>query len=120
TAMAGPPPPQTSGTPQGVTGGGGGHGGRGASCLVDTTKLPEDVWGGDAYAWATLQEPDSFGSAGASTSKESDYGGLGGGIVRMNVHQIMEINATLLADGGDGGTNGGGGSGGSIFIKGYR
>ncbi|KAK2446301.1 glycine-rich protein [Trifolium repens] len=120
TAMAGPPPPQTSGTPQGVTGGGGGHGGRGASCLVDTTKLPEDVWGGDAYAWATLQEPESFGSAGASTSKETDYGGLGGGIVRMNVHQVMEMNATLLADGGDGGTKGGGGSGGSIFIKGYR
>ncbi|KAL5190276.1 hypothetical protein HKD37_04G009752 [Glycine soja] len=120
TGMAGDPPPQTSGTPQGVEGGGGGHGGRGASCLVDTTKLPEDVWGGDAYSWASLQNPYSFGSRGGSTSKESDYGGLGGGLVRMVVHQIVEMNATVLADGGDGGTKGGGGSGGSIYIKAYR
>lgn len=120
TAMAGSPPPQTSGTPQGVDGGGGGHGGRGASCLADTTKLPEDVWGGDAYSWATLQRPESFGSSGASTSKESDYGGLGGGIVRITAHKVLEMNASLLAEGGDGGTKGGGGSGGSIYIKGYR
>ena len=120
TGMAGDPPPQTSGTPQGVEGGGGGHGGRGASCLVDTTKLPEDVWGGDAYSWASLQKPYSFGSRGGSTSKESDYGGLGGGLVRMVVHQIVEMNATVLADGADGGTKGGGGSGGSIYIKAYR
>lgn len=120
TAMAGSPPPQTSGTPQGVDGGGGGHGGRGASCLEDTAKLPEDVWGGDAYSWATLQRPESFGSGGGSTSKESDYGGLGGGIVNMVVHKVLEMNASLLAEGGDGGTKGGGGSGGSIYIKGYR
>ncbi|OIW14573.1 hypothetical protein TanjilG_32915 [Lupinus angustifolius] len=120
TAMAGDPPPQTSGTPQGIEGGGGGHGGRGASCLVDSTKLPEDVWGGDAYAWATLQKPDSFGSKGGSTSKECDYGGLGGGRVWMVVHQVLEMNASLLADGGYAGPKGGGGSGGSIYIKAYR
>ena len=33
TGWAGDPPPQTSGTPQGVEGAGGGHGGRGACCL---------------------------------------------------------------------------------------
>ncbi|OIV96634.1 hypothetical protein TanjilG_28491 [Lupinus angustifolius] len=120
TGMAGDPPPQTSGTPQGIEGGGGGHGGRGANCLVDSTKLPEDVWGGDAYAFATLQTPDSFGSKGGSTSKESDYGGLGGGRVWMVVHQVLEMNASLLADGGDAGTKGGGGSGGSIYIKACR
>nr|KYP70139.1 hypothetical protein KK1_009347 [Cajanus cajan] len=120
TGMAGQPPPQTSGTPQGVEGGGGGHGGRGASCLVDTSKLPEDVWGGDAYSWASLQNPFSFGSRGGSTSKEIDYGGLGGGLVRMVVHKVVEMNATVLADGADGGTKGGGGSGGSIYIKAYR
>lgn len=120
TAMAGDPPPQTSGTPQGVDGAGGGHGGRGACCLVDKTKLPEDVWGGDAYSWASLQTPESFGSRGGSTSKEVDYGGLGGGLVWMTVHQFLEMNATILADGGNGGTKGGGGSGGSIYIKAYR
>ena len=120
TGMAGQPPSQTSGTPQGVEGGGGGHGGRGASCLVDMTKLPEDVWGGDAYSWASLQNPYSFGSRGGSTTKERDYGGLGGGLVRLTLHQIVEMNASVLADGGDGGTKGGGGSGGSIYIKAYR
>jgi len=120
TGMAGQPPPQTSGTPQGVEGGGGGHGGRGASCLVDMTKLPEDVWGGDAYSWASLQNPYSFGSRGGSTTNERDYGGLGGGLVRLTLHQIVEMNASVLADGGNGGTKGGGGSGGSIYIKAYR
>ncbi|KAI4316070.1 hypothetical protein L6164_024087 [Bauhinia variegata] len=120
TAMAGPPPPQTSGTPQGVDGAGGGHGGRGACCLTDPTKLPEDVWGGDAYSWSSLQKPDSFGSRGGSTSKESDYGGIGGGRVMMKIYMFLEMNASVLADGGDGGMKGGGGSGGSIFIMAHR
>lgn len=67
TGLGGSPPPQTSGTPQGVDGAGGGHGGRGACCLVDTDKLPEDVWGGDAYSWKSLQKPLSYGSKGGST-----------------------------------------------------
>ncbi|KAL6990338.1 hypothetical protein U1Q18_048839, partial [Sarracenia purpurea var. burkii] len=60
TALAGLPPEQTSGTPGGVQGGGGGHGGRGASCVMDNMKLPEDVWGGDAYSWSSLGEPWSM------------------------------------------------------------
>lgn len=55
TGLAGAPPPQTSGTPQGIEGGSGGHGGRGACCLVDESKLPEDVWGGDAYSWSSCR-----------------------------------------------------------------
>lgn len=39
TGLAGSPPAQTSGTPQGI------DGGRGACCLTDTKKLAEDVWG---------------------------------------------------------------------------
>lgn len=39
TALAGNPPSQTSGTPQSVDGAGGGHGGRGACCLTDKSKL---------------------------------------------------------------------------------
>ncbi|KAJ7958849.1 Ephrin type-B receptor [Quillaja saponaria] len=120
TGMAGDPPEQTSGTPQGIDGGGGGHGGRGASCLVDKKKLPEDVWGGDAYSWASLQKPVSYGSRGGSTSKEVDYGGLGGGRVKMEIQEFLLLDGFLLADGGDGGTKGGGGSGGSIYIKAYK
>ncbi|BFG18494.1 hypothetical protein CerSpe_047680 [Prunus speciosa] len=117
TALAGKPPAQTSGTPQGIEGAGGGHGGRGACCLVDETKLPEDVWGGDAYSWSTLQDPRSFGSRGGSTSREVDYGGLGGGRVWLEIKTFLVVNGSVLAEGGDGGTKGGGGSGGSIYIK---
>ncbi|XVF89135.1 hypothetical protein PTKIN_Ptkin19aG0106100 [Pterospermum kingtungense] len=117
TGWAGDPPPQTSGTPQGVEGAGGGHGGRGACCLVEDGKLPEDVWGGDAYSWSSLQKPWSYGSKGGTTSKEVDYGGRGGGRVKMLIKELLEVDGSLLADGGDGGTKGGGGSGGSIHIK---
>ncbi|KAM1224466.1 hypothetical protein ACFX2G_044316 [Malus domestica] len=120
TALAGKPPPQTSGTPQGIDGAGGGHGGRGACCLVDKTKLPEDVWGGDAYSWSTLQRPASFGSRGGSTSKEVDYGGLGGGRVRLQVKELLVVEGSVLAEGGGGGNRGGGGSGGSVYIKAHK
>ncbi|TYH69364.1 hypothetical protein ES332_D05G050600v1 [Gossypium tomentosum] len=117
TGWAGDPPPETSGTPQGLAGAGGGHGGRGASCIVEDGKLPEDVWGGDAYSWSSLQNPWSYGSKGGTTSKEVDYGGVGGGWVKIIIKDLLEMNGSLLADGGDGGSKGGGGSGGSIYIK---
>ncbi|CAN1784731.1 hypothetical protein LINPERHAP1_LOCUS16657 [Linum perenne] len=120
TALAGPPPEETSGTPGGIQGAGGGFGGRGASCVSDNTKLPEDVWGGDAYSWADLDEPWSYGSKGGTTSKEENYGGEGGGRVGVNVTNSIELYGTLLAEGGDGGTKGGGGSGGSIRIYAHR
>ncbi|XP_057544556.1 uncharacterized protein LOC130823795 [Amaranthus tricolor] len=117
SALGGPPPAQTSGTPVGLQGAGGGHGGRGANCLADNSKLPEDVWGGDAYAWSEVDEPWSFGSRGGTTSKEEDYGGGGGGRIRLNVIESVELGGSLLADGGNTGIKGGGGSGGSIYIK---
>lgn len=120
TALAGDPPAQTSGTPQGIEGAGGGHGGRGACCLNDKEKLPEDVWGGDAYSWNSLRMPDSFGSKGGTTSKEEDYGGGGGGIIKLIVNNYLEVNGSLVADGGNGGPRGGGGSGGSIFITAHK
>ncbi|WCJ29541.1 hypothetical protein M5689_011168 [Euphorbia peplus] len=120
TGLAGNPPAQTSGTPQGVDGAGGGHGGRGACCLVDDKKLPEDVWGGDAYSWSSLQSPASYGSRGGSTSKEVNYGGGGGGKVKLTLTEHVVVDGYILADGGDGGTKGGGGSGGSIHIKAYK
>ncbi|XP_057959544.1 uncharacterized protein LOC131152008 [Malania oleifera] len=120
TGLAGAPPSQTSGTPQGVDGAGGGHGGRGACCLTDTKKLPEDVWGGDAYSWSTLQKPWSYGSKGGTTSKEVDFGGGGGGRVKFEILRFLAVDGSVLADGGDGGSKGGGGSGGSVFIKAYK
>lgn len=117
SALGGLPPAQTSGTPVGLQGAGGGHGGRGANCLADNSKLPEDVWGGDAYAWSEVDEPWSFGSRGGTTSKEEDYGGGGGGRIRLNVTESVELGGSLLADGGNAGIKGGGGSGGSIYIK---
>ncbi|KAL8110021.1 uncharacterized protein LOC141672459 isoform X1 [Apium graveolens] len=120
TALAGSPPAQTSGTPQGIDGAGGGHGGRGACCLIDKEKLPEDVWGGDAYSWNSLRTPDSFGSKGGTTSEEEDYGGGGGGIIKLIVRNYLEVNGSLVADGGNGNPRGGGGSGGSIYIKAHK
>ncbi|XP_071730346.1 uncharacterized protein [Rutidosis leptorrhynchoides] len=120
TGLGGDPPEQTSGTPRGFDGAGGGHGGRGAACLVDDKKLPDDVWGGDAYAWSSLAKPLEYGSKGGTTSKEVDYGGGGGGKMMVVVTGNIEMNGVLLAEGGDGGPRGGGGSGGSIYIKAYK
>lgn len=116
TALAGDPPPQTSGTPTGTHGDGGGHGGRGASCYTREGQSPDDSWGGDAYSWSTLMEPESYGSKGGTTNREKDYGGGGGGRIRLNMTDTLEVNGVVLADGGEGGLKGGGGSGGSIFL----
>ncbi|WOK97014.1 hypothetical protein Cni_G05722 [Canna indica] len=116
TALAGNPPPQTSGSPSGINGDGGGHGGRGASCVVKEGQTQEDSWGGDSYAWSTLTKPRSYGSKGGSTSREVDYGGGGGGQVYLVVEELLEVNGSITADGGEGGSLGGGGSGGSIYI----
>ncbi|XP_010445772.1 PREDICTED: uncharacterized protein LOC104728503 [Camelina sativa] len=120
TALAGPPPSQTSGTPYGTDGAGGGHGGRGASCLKSNKTT---YWGGDVYAWSSLHEPWSYGSEGGVKST-TEFGGKGGGRVKLLLNDTIHMNGTVSADGGDGGQEGGGGSGGSIFIhsvklKGY-
>ncbi|PKI68525.1 hypothetical protein CRG98_011074 [Punica granatum] len=124
TGLGGPPPPQTSGTPQGVDGAGGGHGGRGAGCFTEEDKekgkTPDDVWGGDAYSWQSLDQPWSYGSKGGSTSREMDYGGGGGGRVKLVIGGYLEVNGSLSADGANGGSRGGGGSGGSIYVKAQR
>lgn len=120
TGLAGNPPSQTSGSPANLDGSGGGHGGRGACCLMDDSKNPDDYWGGDTYSWSSLDKPWSYGSKGGTTSKETDYGGGGGGRVRLRVKQFLVVNAKVLADGGEGGNKGGGGSGGSIHIIAYK
>ncbi|XP_074286969.1 uncharacterized protein LOC141612149 isoform X2 [Silene latifolia] len=120
TGLGGEPPAQTSGKPHGLDGAGGGHGGRGACCLFNDSKLPDDVWGGDTYSWSSLDKPSSYGSRGGTTSKEVDYGGGGGGWVKIEVPGILLVNGSVLADGGDGGNKGGGGSGGSVHIIAHK
>ncbi|KAJ3694104.1 hypothetical protein LUZ60_009584 [Juncus effusus] len=116
TGLAGDPPERTSGVPTGTHGDGGGYGGRGASCYVRDGELQEDSWGGDAYDWTGLSEPDSYGSKGGSTSVELDYGGGGGGRIWVVAEEELDLEGAVVADGGDGGEKGGGGSGGSIYI----
>ncbi|KAL1808836.1 hypothetical protein ACET3Z_025826 [Daucus carota] len=116
TGLAGAPPDHTSGRPDGAQGAGGGYGGRGASCVMDNDKLPSDVWGGDPYGWESLAKPGCYGSKGGTTSNDEDYGGEGGGRIRVEVKNVFDFQGSLLADGGDGGVKGGGGSGGSIYI----
>lgn len=113
TSFGGPPPPQTSGTPVGLDGAGGGHGGRGASCV----KTEKSNWGGDVYSWSPLSEPWSYGSKGSGTSAEKKFGGNGGGRVKLMVKDMLFLDGSVLAEGGDGGSNAGGGSGGSIIIQ---
>ncbi|KAH6757927.1 ephrin type-B receptor [Perilla frutescens var. hirtella] len=60
TARTGDPLQLATGTPDDAPGGGGGHGGRGASCVMDNKKLPEKIWGGDAYAWESLDKPQAL------------------------------------------------------------
>lgn len=112
TSLGGPPPSQTSGTPVGNDGAGGGHGGRGASCLKSNET---EYWGGDVYAWSTLSEPWSYGSKGGGTSALHQFGGNGGGRVKLIVKGNLYLNGSVLAEGGEGGA-GGGGSGGSIIV----
>lgn len=112
TALGGEPPSQTSGTPVGYDGAGGGHGGRGASCLKTNDT---NTWGGDVYAWSTLSKPWSYGSKGGGSSSEHKFGGSGGGRVYLDLKDLLYINGSIHADGGDGGSSGGG-SGGSIFV----
>ncbi|KAJ7554138.1 hypothetical protein O6H91_06G127300 [Diphasiastrum complanatum] len=117
TGLGGTPPAQTSGTPSGLDGAGGGHGGRGACCVGDTGKEPEDTWGGDVYAWSALWSPWSYGSRGGSTPVNGNFGGGGGGRVNVTVENVLEVNGHIDADGGSGGIKGGGGSGGSILVR---
>eukprot|EP00850_Spirogloea_muscicola_P015255 SM000115S23934 [mRNA] locus=s115:439242:448670:+ [translate_table: standard] len=110
--LGGEPPPQTSGTPTTVDGSGAGHGGRGANC---SAREASDVWGGDGYAWSTLDKPWKCGSRGGGLGNE-EGGGAGGGRVNVTVHGTLYLHGTIDADGAVA-QDGGGGSGGSVVVK---
>jgi len=91
-------------------GGGAGYGGRGGRGYNDGSDS-----GGYSYGSALV--PVLFGSGGGSTS----YGGLGGGIIRIDIENYVDIDGVMSVDATSGiNTHGGGGSGGSIYITTYN
>ena len=89
----------------GNVGSGAGHGGEGGKTGSSEGGLPY----GSVYA------PHQFGSGGGNGQ---GVGGSGGGALRWEVSQRLQLNGLLSARGTNaGGTNAGGGSGGSVLIK---
>lgn len=64
-----------------------------------------------------VQKPWSYGSRGGTTSQEFDYGGGGGGRIKMVIDGYVVLDGSISADGGH---KGGGGSGGSIYLIAYK
>jgi hypothetical protein len=92
----------------GFTGGGGaGYGGAGGN-----------VCGYGSSTYGSESAPTDFGSGGGSGN--AGAGGAGGGAVWAHVLGTLELDGSIIADGGDGGTGGGGGSGGSVYLTVYR
>jgi len=92
---------------------GAGHVGYGGNGGMSTTAK-----GGSPYG-STL-EPNTYGSGGGDSNPTLRPGGDGGGIIRLNISNMLEINGTIDSNGGNGSgaTNlaAGGGAGGSIWI----
>jgi len=64
--------------------------------------------------YGSVKEPTEFGSRGGSS------GGLGGGILKIDVSSLLRVDGRVGASGGSGGGASGGGSGGSVVIDAYR
>jgi len=91
------------------SGSGGGHGGYGANGYTNS------VVGGAAYD--SPSSPSTLGSGGGTEAPFS-FGGAGGGIIRMTLTGVLQVDGTLSANGGPGtGIGGGGGSGGAINVS---
>jgi hypothetical protein len=87
---------------------GAGHGGCGANSTGNYTL------GGITYDSTT--SPVNPGSGGGSYSSTS-IGGAGGGVIRLNVSSMLQVDGRISANGDNGsGSGGGGGAGGSIWL----
>lgn len=91
-------------------GGGGGNGGNGGN---GTDAAQGDVFGSNTVP----DTPGSSGGSGSSPSLSNNYGGKGGGVIRLEVAEALLLDGVLTANGGNGAGGGGGGAGGSIYIK---
>ena len=91
---------------------GGGYGGEGGGCQQGTQPN-----GGAAYG--SFREPFELGSGGAKQVEYNGAGGLGGGRIRVETANALNITGQLTARGtagGNGNRGGGGGAGGSIWL----
>ena len=65
-------------------------------------------------SYGHLYQPFAFGSAGGGGQ---GVGGTGGGMLWLNITNLIEVDGELSTDGGEAvGNSGGGGSGGSIWM----
>ena len=88
--------------------GGGGHGGSGANGSSTIAS------GGMTY---DSQTSPTVAGSGGGTYPPNSIGGAGGGVIRLNVSGILQLDGRISANGGNGsGSGGGGGSGGSIWL----
>ncbi|MEM4245014.1 MAG: LamG domain-containing protein, partial [Candidatus Nanoarchaeia archaeon] len=93
--------------------GGGGYGGLGGN----GTGI--DARGGLTYG--SMITPLDLGSSGAASSgRGTCTTGAGGGLIRINASDTLNISGNINASGGDALTCGGGGSGGSIYLTATR
>lgn len=93
-----------------VRGGGGGHGGQGG---VSQSGLPGGITNGFVF---TPKWPGSGGGAMNHLGRPGDDNGYGGGMIRLDVADTLELHGTLRANGGGGSWRGGAGAGGAIFV----
>ena len=90
----------------------GGSGGAGYGGAGGTSQ--DGFVGGPTYGSAT--QPTDLGSGGSS-DETNDWGGHGGGAIRLVVDGTLTLNGTISANGNAGqGNEGSGGSGGSIWV----
>ena len=110
---SGPGAGKIVGGTSGYIGGGGGYGGYGAAGAIPTSSsLP--AYGGTTYG--SLIAPTDFGSGGGS-STVTPLGGAGGGVIRLTVTGVLQVDGRISAAGGAGvNASGGGGSGGTISL----
>ncbi|OGY84427.1 MAG: hypothetical protein A3F54_00620 [Candidatus Kerfeldbacteria bacterium RIFCSPHIGHO2_12_FULL_48_17] len=108
--------------PRAGTGAGAGYGGKGGNGGGGSL-------GGAIYGSTDEEKrkPLLSGSGGGNACNAADSGGAGGGVIQLDVKNILTVNGTIIADGDTGGSKrcgtgtgtdrgAGGGSGGSISV----
>jgi hypothetical protein len=85
--------------------GGGGHGGKGGRTSGGVVN-------------GSLKTPLNAGSGGGPwANSNGDYGGAGGGVIRLEIVNSLALDGTLNATGESRGDYGAGGAGGSIYVR---
>ncbi|MBS0198130.1 MAG: immunoglobulin domain-containing protein [Planctomycetes bacterium] len=88
--------------------GGGGHAGQGGVGRGESL-------GGDSYG--SIEQPARFGGCGGRDTDGDQYGGSGGGAIRLVVGGTLAVSGTISADGENSpGVDAGAGAGGSVWI----